>query len=248
MLFRGSGFRRSQKKVCKGHRHGALWGSMRPSRPPRWLVQIPRLSGGLCFLARKSSLASNDPSHGTLMPTRTLSWGSSILIKGGENTPPLGLFSLGKREALPRDAMDQTDPLGQGGFSKATLPPARRPTRHSSRAIVPPKWTLPWASNKHSNLHFPYPSWTGRGSLSIPEGAWQKPPSIWMLESQEKLLVGPKECHGRGQLTPGITSGRGGKVDLENSTCMPTVPSPDPPALGGGVLFANLTVCSVRFD
>ena len=151
MLFRGSGFRRSQKKVCKGHRHGALWGSMKPSRPPRWLVQIPRLSGGLCFLARKSSLASNDPSHGTLMPTRTLSWGSSILIKGGENTPPLGLFSLGKREALPRDAMDQTDPLGQGGFSKATLPPARRPTRHSSRAIVPPKWTLPWASNKHSN-------------------------------------------------------------------------------------------------
>ena len=90
MLFRGSGFRRSQKKVCKGHRHGALWGSMRPSRPPRWLVQIPRLSGGLCFLARKSSLASNDPSHGTLMPTRTLSWGSSILIKGGK-TPPLGI-------------------------------------------------------------------------------------------------------------------------------------------------------------
>ena len=114
--------------------------------------------------------------------------------------------------------------------SASILHPTSYVSHPTCSALHPhPKTNIP-----KTDLHVPYPSWKGRGSLSIPEGAWQKPPSIWMLESQEKLLVGPKECHGRGQLTPGITSGRGGKVDLENSTCMPTVPSPDPPALGGG--------------
>ena len=128
MLFRGSGFRRSQKKVCKGHRHGALWGSMRPSRPPRWLVQIPRLSGGLCFLARKSSLASNDPSHGTLMPTRTLSWGSSILIKGGKTPPPWDCSPSAKGRPFPGTQWTKQTLLGRAGSPRPLcLPPEGPP-------------------------------------------------------------------------------------------------------------------------
>ena len=101
---------------------------MRPSRPPRWLVQIPRLSGGLCFLARKSSLASNDPSHGTLMPTRTLSWGSSILIKGGKTPPPWDCSPSAKGRPFPGTQWTKQTLLGRAGSPRPLcLPPEGPP-------------------------------------------------------------------------------------------------------------------------